>query len=184
VSLRKIDFTWNRYRVKSILWEYFGVRDTYSIFRIFEFMILDRVESNIRTHFLFPKSQLPPKTLIITNHHAILCLFPILPIAMPTTAHIRYYMISDHVESNIRISLWHQEPHQPQCQPLFISDFTTAMPTTAHIWYYMILDHVESNICFSLWHQEPHQPPCHPLPISDFTNCNANHCTYLMSTLD
>ena len=38
--------------------------------------------------------------------------------------HIRYYMFSDHVESNIRTRLWHQKPHQSECQPLPISDFT------------------------------------------------------------
>jgi hypothetical protein len=42
------------------------------------------------------------KSHIITNHHANLCPYPILPTAMPTIAHIQYYMISDHVESNIQ----------------------------------------------------------------------------------
>jgi hypothetical protein len=43
--------------------------------------------------------------------------FPILPTAMPTTAHIRNYMISDHVKSNI-------EFYQPQCQPVPRSNYT------------------------------------------------------------
>jgi hypothetical protein len=44
------------------------------------------------------------------------------PTAMPTTAHIRCYMISDHVKSNI----WY-----------FKGDATpTAMPTTAHHQFY------------------------------------------------
>jgi hypothetical protein len=131
VSLRKIDFTWNRYRVKSILCEHFCVRDSYSIKHNskmcnFEYTIFhlysnlydfDYVKSNIQLIYGI-------NSHIITNHHANLCPYPILPTVMPTTAHIRYYMISDHVESNIWTPLWHQQPHQPECQPMPISDFT------------------------------------------------------------
>ena len=134
----------------------------------------------IRTHFLFPKSQLPPKTLIITNHHAILCPFPILPIAMPTTAHIRYYIISDHVESNIRISLWHQEPHQPQCQPLFISVFTNCNanhcpysilhdfgPCRIKYMFFVVTPRASPTTMPSSAHFRFYQLQCQPLPIFD-----------------
>ncbi len=61
---------------------------------------------------------------IITNHHANLRPYPILPTAMPTTAYIRYYMISDQVKSNIWTPILHQQPHQAQCRLQPISDFT------------------------------------------------------------
>jgi hypothetical protein len=49
---------------------------------------------------------------IIINHYANLRPYPILPIALPTTAYIWYYMISDHVESNIWTPSWCQQPYQ------------------------------------------------------------------------
>ena len=141
------------------------------------YMILDHVESNIRTHFLFPESQLPPKTLIITSHHAILCPFPILPTSMPTTGYVRYYMILDHVESNIRVSLWHQESHQPPCHPLLISNFTNC---NANQWPSSILhDFWPCRIEYTFFVMTPRASPpssahfrfyqlqCQPLPIFD-----------------
>jgi hypothetical protein len=113
-------------------------------------------------------------TKSFTNPSANLCPIPILPTAMPTTAHIRNYMISDHVESNICISLDTKSFTNPSANLCPFPILPTAMPTTAHIRNYMISDHVESNICISLWHQEFYQPQCQPVPISDFTNCNAH----------
>jgi len=155
--------------VKSILHEIVTVQNRFyanilvceTHIRYFTFIriytILDHVESNIQTHFLFPKSQLHPKTLIITNHHAIHWPFPILPTAMPTTAHIRYYMILDHVESNIHISLWHQEPHQPQCQPLFISDFTKC--NANHCPYSILHDFGPFRIKYTFFFVTPRASP-------------------------
>ena len=126
---------------------------------------------------------------------------------MPTTAHIRNYMISDHVKSNI-------EFYQPQCQPVPHSDFTncnanhcpysklhnfgpckieyrvlpTPVPTcapfpilpTAMPTTAHIRNYMISDHVESniCIHQEFYQPQCQPVPISDFTNCNANHCPY------
>jgi hypothetical protein len=129
--------------------------------------------------------------------------FPILPTAMPTTAHIRNYMIFYHVKSNI-------EFYQPQCQPVPHSDFTncnanhcpysklhifgpckieyrvlpTPVPTCAP---FPILPtampttaHIRNYMIF--YHVksniEFYQPQCQPVPHSDYTNCNANHCPY------
>ncbi len=89
-------------------------------------------------------------TKSFTNPSANLRPIPILPTSMPTTAHIQNYMISDHVESNICISLDTKSFTNPSANLCPFPIVPTAMPTTAHIRNYMISDHVESNICISL----------------------------------
>jgi hypothetical protein len=117
VSLCKIDFTRNRYRVKSNLREKIYVRNSNSISRLknvqLQIYTKFRLYSNLYD-FEYVKSNIQLiygiNSHIITIHHANLCSYPILPTAKPTTAHIRYYMISDHVISNILTLLCHQQP--------------------------------------------------------------------------
>ena len=108
--------------------------------------------------------------------------FPMLPTAMPTTAHIRYSMMSDHVELNIRFSLKHQEPHQPQCQPLPIFDFTNGIAnhcpySILHVLGLCRIEYTNSvmtpratpiPVPTSL-HFQFYQLQCQPLPIFDIT---------------
>jgi hypothetical protein len=156
VFLCKIDFTQNRYHVKSNLREKIYVRNSYSISRLknvqLQIYTKFRLYSNLYD-FDYVKSNIQLiygiNSHIITNHHANLCPYPILPTAKPTTAHIRYYMISDHVESNILTLLCHQQPHQPECQPLPISDFTNC--NANHCPYSILHDFGPCRIEYGQW---------------------------------
>jgi hypothetical protein len=98
--------------------------------------------------------------------------FPILPPAMPTTAHIRNYMISDHVKSNI-------EFYQPQCQPVPHSDFKNC--NANHCPYSILHDFGPCRIEYmysprilptpvpTCAHFRFYQLQCQPLPIFDIT---------------
>jgi hypothetical protein len=90
------------------------------------------------------------------------------PTAMPTTAHIRFYMISDHVKLN----KWY-----------FKGDATpTAIPTTVHHQFYTTCNANHSP--YSILH---YFGPCKIeymillgwLGVAkSHTNCNANHSPY------
>jgi len=121
-------------------------------------------------------------TKSFTNPSANLCPIPMLPTAMPTTAHIRNYMISDHVESNISISLWHQEFYQPQCQPVPISDFTICNanhcpysklhdfgPWRLEYMYFVMTPRVLPTPVPTCAHFRFYQLQCQPLPIFEIT---------------